>query len=356
MLSVLVIANDLGSLQAIMPVASKMEANEFRVLYVVPRQRLADKCLEGRKNIISFSGNFDQLVVLKKAISAHKPKLILTGSSVPRQAGMLTVEQSSVILGKKCNIPVVTVLDAWGYYVERFGISNGRISFLPDLVCALDETCYQDLTKLGLPSENIVITGNPWMDQFSVTNRAVTSKTQKNLIFVSQPLAEANYPRKWKYDQCDLFNILMRAIDVSHLRLQVHVWAHPSETVYEWHKLVCEYSGAAVLQIDKSREFLAAADLVLTSHSTIVYQALHLGVPCIVLRPKFNACDDHLPDRLGLTVKVLDQNSLGDALSKTLVNGKKMLRASAAIMKSKKIFFSNGTATEHVMSELKRYL
>lgn len=360
MSSVLAVANDLGSIQAVTPVVDELAKRGQQVVLGIPVQRktleIENKCCEHRQTLIFFDEDGDSASFLRTAISTFQPTLILTGSSVPRHPKIPTAEQLSSLLGQEYKIPVVAILDAWGYYPERFGLLSGQIPCIPDLICALDQNCAQDLINLGIPREKIVITNNPWMDQFCVKQARVKSSSKKNIAFISQPLAEVRWPRKWKYDQRDLFQILMEALHSLPFKPRVNVWVHPSETVYSWHELVSEYPEMATIQLEKSPKSLASVDLLVTSHSTMVYQALHMGVPCIVLRPEFPDCDDHLPDRLGLTVKVAEVASLSNVLTRTLINGANELREAATIMKTNDIFFSSGKSTNLVLDAVDKYI
>ena len=360
MSSVLAIANDLGSIQSVMPVVGELAKRGKQAVLGMPVQRktleIQNKWREHRQSLLFFDGDGDIAWFLRTTISTFQPKLILTGSSVPRHPATPTAEQLSSLLGQEFKIPVVAILDAWGYYPERFGLLTGQTPCIPNLICALDETCAQDLINIGIPRDRILITNNPWMDQFCIKQGRENSSSIKNIAFVSQPLAEVRWPRKWKYDQRDLFKILMESLHDIPFNLRVNVWVHPSETIYSWHELVSEYPEMATIQRDKSPKSLASVDLLVTSHSTMVYQALHMGVPCIVLRPDFSSCDEHLTDRLGLTVKVSEMTSLNETITRTLINGVHELREATIRMKANNLFFSSGESTNLVLDALGKYI
>ncbi len=359
-LKILAVASDTGSVQAVTPVLANAIRSNYRSILIAPKKRqiptLSPIC-NRELSIIHFDGIDDQEAVLRRAVETLSPRVILTGSSVPRHPDLPTAEQTAIRLGRQFKIPVVTVFDAWGYYPERLGLRQGMQLYVPDVICALDETCRQELLTLGVSGEKVLVTNNPWMDRFCNDTNGIEKldTEEKTIIFVSQPLAEVTWPRKWEYDQRDLFELLMKGVAETKLKLKVRVWVHPSESVFRWEDLIAEYSGVVEIQTDRSPAALAHADLLVTGHSTIIYQALHLGVPCVVLRPAYSRYDDHLPDRLGLTIKVTDPLEVGRTLLRAMTDGVFELKKRTRELKVKNVFFSSGNATDLVLNALKNY-
>ena len=166
---ILALSRDIGSLQTIIPVLDQLVKLKFIHLKVsCPKgnRYLFEKgsfCIEPFDN---FNTSLLPEQYFNDLISNYKPDLILTGSSPAFGTVPQTPEQFATIIAHKLGIPIVSIQDYWGMYIERFSYDSKSIdiNLIPTIFCVLDKRAYSDLIKLGIPKERLVITHNPWLD------------------------------------------------------------------------------------------------------------------------------------------------------------------------------------------------
>jgi hypothetical protein len=305
--------------------------------------------------------------LLEQLIESERPDLLLTGSSPARGRPPETPEQHAIRLCHKIGIPSLSVMDCWGMYAERFSYngSHAALDLVPDRLCVLDNLALQDLATLGIPIRRMVATHNPWLDQLAQrTNDISLSEFRQNdpgslnIVLISQPLAAMKSVRNWTYDQFTLFAWLTSALTrvKSHKTIKLLVALHPTEASHTWQSLLETHSfpGIAIQLIRTiSSEMLREANFVATSHSTLAYDALYFGTPCLSLRPDRSVLNDLWIDKLGLSRVVHDPDSLLEIInsSNELFDRNRMLSLKEEFRR-KGVFFSDGNATKRVTGEI----
>jgi hypothetical protein len=299
---------------------------------------------------------------LGTVLDRWQPHLVVSGSSPAKTTPPETPEQFLLLAARRRGIPTVAILDYWGLYRERFVTRGNKADpeLLPDRLCILDRLCHDDLTTLGIPAERMSITHNPWVDSVvrSAESPPAASSLLRNarrtILFVSQPLAESAPSRSWR---CSQDRLLEELIDALPLGLwdgltRVLVWKHPAEAPDRWlpAKLPRRDGVEVVVSEERGGAVLAHVDLLATSHSTVAYEALYYGTPCVSLgmndQPR-----DHVVDRIGLSVSVPDAKALHDLLVRDdLVQRRQDLLVKKRRLIADGIFFSDGRATERVLA------
>ena len=352
------VAGHLAGVSGITPVALSLSESEstYQKYGIAPTYMPESRFLADRQGFV------------REILDSIRPHLVLTGSSDPTSDPPETPEQHVIIAARARAIPVVSVLDAWGYYRDRFAIQDGSDPeswVLPDTICALDRLCYDDLRRLGVPASRLEITHNPWVDAIvraAGERRAARdpSVTQAGfyVLFVSQPLDRSG-TRKWPYSQYDLFDILWSALGglPAEPPRRVIVWIHPKEDPGPWMSRVrSDGNPSIVIGEERGPEVLMHVDCVVTSHSTVVYEALYYDTPCIMLRPGNPALAEHPPDRLGLTTVVSDEAGLRAEILRPPLEGRRRVAAARRSLLQQGLFFSDGRATERVAALVRGYL
>ena len=294
-----------------------------------------------------------------------KPHVIVSGSSPAKGALPETPEQYGILAAKRLGVPSVGILDYWGMYEQRF-VREGTsadLSLVPNKLCVLDRRAFNDLLALGVPPERMAVTHNPWMDRVvrdALECRSADRQHSRNtlhVLFVSQPFAETRAVRQWSYTQKTLFERLVRALPPlrageSH---RVTVWPHPAESQDRWHDLSAASRADVKVTISDLRgaRIFGEIDLLVSGHSTVAYEALYHGVPCVSLRSAGESHDTLLTEELGLTHHLPDFESVRRFLALTdFEKLRRELDIRRESLTAQKVFFSDGNATARVTSEI----
>jgi hypothetical protein len=353
-------ARDEGSIQAIVPVLQALQKSggfDIQPIAFDPEARpYVDSGIRATK-IDQSDFLADPRAFTRAVLRARRPDLVLLGSSAPSGPAPDTPEQYMTSECRDAGVYSVAVLDAWGYYAERFGLTSGRDRrFVPDLICALDRECQRDLLRTGVPAENIAVTHNPWLDRIVSANSSSSAPGidgTLRVLFVSQPLLENRHVRHWPYTQHELFEQLLAALRrVGQQRdVRLLVWLHPSENREVWRQHIADAPDIAP-EICERRgpEVYKELDALVTSHSTLVYEALHLDVPCFNLRPGDPPLARHLPDIVGLTAKAMNAEELAALLLDVGEHSRAAMGVARRRLSAQGIFFSDGHATDRVVA------
>jgi hypothetical protein len=338
--------------------------DSVRYLLDGPSARLLRECGLGNRLIQPLPPAAAGRQAVERIVRDECPELILLGSSPARNDGPDTPEQFAILIGRELAIPTLGVLDYWGMYRERFTGPEGQfdLGLVPDTLCVLDELCRDDLTALGIPRHRMVVTHNPWLDQVvAIAERLTQAWTPENrtVVFASQPLAENASVRGWSMTQNDIFEVLVECARRSGDPWQLEVWPHAAETPGRWPDEWPEQRGHVQIRTRRSGTLgdLARAVALVTSHSTIAHEALHLGVPCVSLRLDKRREAAYMIDRVHLSRTAESPAELQQCLAEVasgaaharLAERRDELAAQGA-------FFSDGGATQRVLSEVDRLL
>ena len=365
---VLFLSRDRGSVQAILPVILALKTNPALKLHVVSmvvsRPLLEQYGIRGEAlDEVWFAQ--DPAGCVDALLDLIRPSLVVSGSSPARGQAPETPEQFLILAAGMRSIPTIAILDAWGLYLERFSRAGNSVDLdlVPDRLCVLDRICRDELIELGLPAGRILVTHNPWLDRYLPHARRETmhqgnkEKRGWKVLFVSQPLAETSTFRSWPYDQVEILLGLLSALthvgkNKSH---EVIIWAHQNENPRLWDDLT-SYQRANVnvlVNSERGKRILSTVDLVVTSHSTIIYEALHYEIPCISYRPRGYKLAPLITERIGLCPTFTDEDSLITYLCVlNLAVEKQRLSELRKQFLVNEIFFNDGMATSRVIQEI----
>jgi hypothetical protein len=364
---ILFLSRDHGSVQATVPVMLALSRDPRYALSVVS-MAVSRSVLESHDirheplNEAAYSQ--DPSACLDALLSRLQPDLVVSGSSPAKGDPPETVEQFLIRAARRRGVPSLGILDFWGLYRERFDCDpEGRAApaLLPDHLCVLDTSCRDDLLALGVPADRLHVTHNPWVD--AIVGRADAVRTERpaalqgadrTILFVSQPLAENAAVRKWGYTQDSLFQHLLDGLAATsrNQTTRVLVWPHPTEQGERWHPTNLPTRPNVEVRVTDEREFevLATADLLVTSHSTLAYEALYYGTPCMSLRIGGPGPQGHVTDRLGLSVRITSAEALREFLAQAdLRQMRAELIEKRRALARESTFFSDGQATQRVL-------
>lgn len=366
---VLALSRDIGSVQAILPVLHRLDSDpDYQLTVILPEAtRSLFEQFGIPVQVFDEAGfSLDAEGYVDKLLRLHYPDLVLSGSSPAKSIPPETPEQFMTWVARRHAIKTLAVLDFWGMYKERFFDSEGRLDnrLIPDRLCLLDNQSREQLIKLGLKQKHMVITHNPWMDQVvsELNNLSQGSNLLSgcglNVLFVSQPLRETKDIHARPYDQESILSGILAAIQQAQLDGSKHhvlIWAHPSEDSDRWldiGKWQCPGIDIRVVE-ERGAAILAHVDLVVTSHSTVVYEALYYGTPCISFRPGGDVAGPLITDSMGLSKSFTNETGFKQYLQKTdFENERNILRQRKQDLIEQRLFFSDGNATARVLEEI----
>lgn len=362
---ILFLSRDRGSVQTMIPVISRLHGSNGVSLQVIIPDSCRDLLSEPffRSELLDEdSFLFDPVAYIDEILDRVEPDLVVSGSSPARSCPPDTPEQYLILRARRRGIRSVAILDFWGMYAERFISRGDQIdsALMPDKLCVLDRHCRDELIGLGAVPEQLVITHNPWLD--SLTEQVVEAPDSSVLLdrhdlrvlFVSQPYEETRAIRGWPFTQGGLLQGLLDALPPAQpgRRHLVLIWIHPAETADRWQSgNLCERSDV-VLRICKTRgaSVLAHVDLVLSGHSTVTYEALHLGTPCVFFRPGSPRLPSQIAESMGLVELVDSMDALRAMLSRfNAAESRAELECARRRLVTQGNFFSDGQATRKVL-------
>jgi hypothetical protein len=368
---VLALSKDLGSVQAITPVVCELEnrpdCDVFLVCYAGAMKAVNEFDLNASE-IDEAQFLRDPCRLISDLFENYQPNILLTGSSPIDFASHHTPEQLAIIEARNRGVPSFMIQDFWGMYAERFSVDGISLSrdLLPDCLCVLDKRAFEDLKSFGVPLRNMVVTHNPWLDRLARMTSELDilptyqRKSTIDILLVSQPLSEMRHVRGWQYDQFDILKCLLDAISLKNemgaVETNIAILPHPKENLHTWNNLVrtTVYPNVNLTLITYCPlELLSSVDYLVTSHSTLAYEALYFGTPCISLRPTKKEIKPYWIEESGLSPIFNDAESLSRYL---MSNGPEAQRQKNMFTKKRLLkegsIFSDGYATKKVLKEL----
>ncbi len=343
-------------------------------LTIFEREGLPHQCIShpDRTDSTSPAELDKQLIDL---FSMERPDVLIMGSSRRRLGTELTLEQLSIKLSRISHVPVVMVLDYWGYYEDRFdNPSTGqRNVFLPDWICVMDHLAARQLIARGISRDSIEITGNPHYDDIVETLKQegfVHRRSQRadslNVLYQSQPILEdfgtASSAGSLGYTQHSAFKNLFKALsECSSTPVNLSVRKHlrePKNGHWEttWNSCPVDRRVRLNFGLPSQKQIdIAEYDLVISHFSTTLIESIYRAVPTISYQPGQNFTDSFLANKLGLSLPAYDFAGLKRALN-TALDPKypAQLRKRRDIMRRNALFFSNGNAAQKVLDVVKR--
>jgi hypothetical protein len=364
----LFLSRDRGSVQAIVPVIRELRRTgraDVRVMSLAPSRPLLEECGIASEPFDEAWFARAPIDCLDGLLAASDADGVVCGSSPARGIPPETPEQFLTMRARVQGIPSLSVLDFWGMYAERF-ISGGALAepaLVPDRICVMDVRSRNDLVTLGVPPDRIVVTHNPWLDDIvrradalAATPGGASASSALTAIFASQPLAETREIRLWPYTQESLLNDFIATLPAAAgEKHRVIVWPHPGERDGRWAGLQAAQRDNVEVTVGRERdaEVLGRADLLVTSHSTLTYEALHYGTPCVSLRPGGGCANPLVIEELGLAPCFGDVESLKSYLSAfDPASARRALGQQRRELRRRGLFFSDGHATERVLDEV----
>jgi hypothetical protein len=240
-------------------------------------------------------------------------KGIITGGALGH-----TIDKDLINYSKDKKKSSISVIEHWSWYRKRFEL-NGEL-ILPDFIFVNDEIAYADAVNEGLPSEKLIIAGNPILESLRVfddTKQIGRSKllqhymlpNKKVIVFISEELASEfnGSDDELGYDEFSVLDQLIRLLQPDeHLVIKLH----PEEAEDKYQHLISQC--VSVLRSIDIHSLNIMADVVVGMASMLLLELAMLRNDVISFRP--NATKQFIGKRLSATIDVTSQEGLKSAL------------------------------------------
>ena len=160
-MNVLVYAHEVGSANAIVPVARGLQYDALGKVGVFAsgnaQQKFREAAIDHEKIDLSSLSDLDEaaLAILKNS----KPDVLLSGAAGGQGLDIPLTKAASGL-----GVPSVALLDMWSNYSVRFTDPNTGEMSLPSRIAVMDDMALDEATANGLPKDRLAITGQPHLE------------------------------------------------------------------------------------------------------------------------------------------------------------------------------------------------
>ena len=273
-------------------------------------------------------------------------------------------EKHFIMSARSLGIPSLAVLDFWSNYAVRFSDAAGNFCYLPDRVAVMDAHAQSQMIDVGIPPQNIIVTGQPAFDalvecrqQFSLAQRATLRESvgvgEHDLLvmFASQPIRELYGEEKKNssqphtlgpslgFDQHSVLSSLVHGLEDCSKKYQkpisVLIRPHPREASSAYDDYTSDVIQVTLSQEGNSRVYAMAADLVVGMNTVLLVEACYLGCVVLSLQPGLRQADSLPTNVWGASIGVYHQEEIGPNLETLLFDeaARQAVLAKAATLK-----------------------
>ena len=226
-----------------------------------------------------------------KILREVSPHLLIAGTS----AAGKTIDRTFIAAAKELHIPTLVILDYWSGYRIRFADTpHGDLHYLPDRIAVMDKDAQQELIKLGIPPEQVIVTGSPRFQR--VAQQTYDSKSSKAklagrynidslkpwILFLSQTFGNQEKARaEMGYTERDAAKCLLDAIAARDVTLLVRL--HPSENA--GNRQLFKTVPCTFAQDIDINELISACDIVTGMSTVALVDAYLMKKPVISIQP-----------------------------------------------------------------------
>lgn len=306
MKKVLAFAREAGGVTAIAPVCHAM-INEGWNVVILSKDHGLNAFRERGLDCVDFPKyDEDALGVLLERCSGSMPDMIFTSAT-----SLPTLDMSEKYLwrwGARKGIPTIGVLDQWQNYALRFSGASveEQLAYMPDHIFVMDEYAKEQMVREGIPSNRIVVTGQPAFDNLiehfsehagkrNEMRRSLGIPDACTVVTFAAEALRKDFGAGLGYDEQSVLAFLgdtLEEISASNpdVKLYFLIKLHPenspeefSWTFSKWPALRKSLLGKEVTAI----EALAVSDILAGMTSIMLVEAALCGIPVVSLQ--FNA-------------------------------------------------------------------
>ncbi len=159
MARVLVAVQEAGAAQAVAPVIRALASHQgLQVVVAACAQalRVLSQHQIATRPVTSLDGYATTARALLREVD---PDVLLLGT-----AWGPSLDKALLWVAQQEQIPSVSIVDMWSNYRERFIDPHSGAFCLPTKVAVIDATAYDQAVRVGIPSDRLVITGQPHLE------------------------------------------------------------------------------------------------------------------------------------------------------------------------------------------------
>lgn len=243
---------------------AKLQSDEFCRVTEGPARKIFDRKL----------GTGESLE-LEQAI--QKSDWLLCGTSWQSD-----LERRAVSLGRRSGKKVISFIDHWVNYPERFIIDGNLV--LPNEIWVGD-TDAEIIAKNAFPDTPVVLQNNPYFSELKAQlqniSRTQTEKDLKTILYVCEPIREHALLQHgdehyWNYTEEEALNFFLENVAVLGVKVkEIQVRPHPSEESSKYFWSTANQNFTVVIGGKRSLlEEIVAADIIVGCESMAMVVAL----------------------------------------------------------------------------------
>ncbi len=236
---ILVAVQDPGAANVTAPVATRLMSDGKVVLSVLCLKFARDAFRRFRvpfKELHDFGLRQASPAAAELILAMEAPDMLLVGTNEEIQS----LERWLTVTAKARGIPVISLLDYWCNYTQRFcGESpDERFLYLPDLIFIMDERAKDDMLAEGFPPERLFVAGHPYLEGYVAQTRVLPERERtrfrKSLGLPEESclITFASETFGWTYDSSYRFPLVSGSRERTTIVLE-HVLRVLSEIVQE---------------------------------------------------------------------------------------------------------------------------
>ena len=238
-----------------------------------------------------------------------KPLVVVTGTSLGS-----SLDKEMIKWARQNKIPSISLIEHWSWYFKRFDLDGEAV--WPDFIFVNDNIAYYDAIVDGLPSEKLIIAGNPVLESLSKHNNQTKINSEqlqqlykfpkkRIVVFISEALAcdFNNTEDNLGYDE---FIVLKQLIPLLQPTDHLVIKLHPEEADDKYQHLLSE-SVSTLRSID-TQSLSVLANVVIGMASMLLLELAMFRNDIISYRP--NATKQFIGERLCATNDVTSQGEL----------------------------------------------
>lgn len=228
---------------------------------------------------------------LDDIIEEYRPDGIITGQSNKEDNTEMLLWEAA----RKKGILSFTIVDSWCSYDQRFPLKKDNTRYQPDYIFVMDRKAQEEICRLGIAEDKVIITGQPYLQYLSAAYDTVTEEEifayrsrsaldRKIILYASDCIKEIyNGREEWGYDQFSIFRSIVKAInetcgDAGEYILIVR--PHPKESISDWEK-ESKLTGSCIpVLIDNATDckiVIQASELVIGMWTILLIEAALAG-------------------------------------------------------------------------------
>ncbi len=343
MRSILIISNDYGGTNAVLPIARTLIERNFRVWIISSGNGLQVWIDAEFQDILEELDDSIEITEVIKKIKELTPDAIVTGAGAYNQ-----IEHTFRLAAAELKIFCFAQLDYWSNYQVRFRRKSGDkiVYSFPDLIGMLDSICLEEMIAEGCDEKKLIIVGAPnieesvnyiqsikqsqiekWREEIGIQKNLLTVVYFSQTMTTTEPKIDNNNPeeyvfRPWGFTQLTILRELISSIskvcNIREMSVKLIVKAHPRESYEALSEVLTSTETSPLLDCMvvenyDAKKLICISDIVTSTFSTTLIEAALSDKPALSIQIGRNQSNPHYSfwgNRVGATIPIFDNREL----------------------------------------------